>query len=256
MGLIEINFDFRTDTPEGRDPDAHSPALRAYHKYLWSKALPSGTIFTLDDTTPWAYLHHRSERGEFYLSSDTGNSSFRNMSRIAHIRSQIPDDEMSRFRTIMYSIGNMVIFPGRQIGGKWTINQARGCNRHVGDRSDLTLECIRLQYCSQPNPLAVPLQRYADFFGLFENFAGYVDFFLLNDMVTADYSAVKFFLPFIGFGRQSPHPDSVDAFRTYLQEATQFIAARNSRILGYSRWHEADKEAHSQKTARPLMSTS
>jgi len=232
---IDITFDFRSDTPEGGDPDACSPTLRAYHKLLWSKPLPNGVMFTLDDTTPGAYLHHRSDLGEFFLSSDTSNSSFKNMSHVAHIRSQIPDDELNRFRTILYSIGNMIVFPGRQVGGRWTINQARGCYRSIGDRFDLTLEGIRLQYSCRPNPLSGPFKRYADFFDLFGDFRGYVEFFLLHDLVTADCSAVKFLLPFIDFDRQPPHPESVAAFRTYLQEATRFIQARNLRILKYVR---------------------
>ncbi len=63
---IDITFDFRLDTPEGKDPDAHSPTLRRYHKLLWSKPLPNGVVFTLDDTTPRVYLHHRSEKGEYF----------------------------------------------------------------------------------------------------------------------------------------------------------------------------------------------
>jgi uncharacterized protein DUF6994 len=40
MGLgeaIDVTFDFRSDTPRGRDPDARSPTLRSYHQLLWSK---------------------------------------------------------------------------------------------------------------------------------------------------------------------------------------------------------------------------
>jgi hypothetical protein len=74
MGLdaaIDITFDFRSDTPPGEDPDARSPTLRRYHQLLWSKPLPSGARFELDIITPHAYLHHRSELGEFVLASDS-----------------------------------------------------------------------------------------------------------------------------------------------------------------------------------------
>jgi hypothetical protein len=77
--------------------------------------------------------------------------------------------------------------------------------------------------------------RNANFFRLFKDFAGYVDFFLLNDLVTDDYSAVNFFLPFTDFGDESAYPNSVDAFTAYLREARQFIVARNDRILKSSR---------------------
>ena len=68
---VDVTFDFRSDTPPNKDPDQHSPALRSYHRRLWSKPLPSGKVFDLRDTTPGCYLHHKSEIGEFFLSSDT-----------------------------------------------------------------------------------------------------------------------------------------------------------------------------------------
>src|SRR5579862_818373 len=74
---IDITFDFRRDTPAGGDPDALSPTLRRYHRLLWSKQLPDGSLFELDDTDPVAYLRHRSPRGDFLLSSDSVIPSFR-----------------------------------------------------------------------------------------------------------------------------------------------------------------------------------
>ena len=68
--MIDTAFDFRSDTPPGLDPDTYSPTLRRYHQLLWSKPLPGGVPFVLDITTP-RYLHHLSELGEFWLSSDT-----------------------------------------------------------------------------------------------------------------------------------------------------------------------------------------
>src|SRR5205809_7756762 len=71
--LIDTRFDFRTDTPDypKKDPDACSPTLRRYHKYLWSKRLPGGERFDLDDTRRDAYLYHRSSKdSHFFLASD------------------------------------------------------------------------------------------------------------------------------------------------------------------------------------------
>jgi hypothetical protein len=65
---IDITFDTYFDTPPGKDPDTDSPTLRRYHKLLWSKPLPNGTVFELNDTVPKAYLHHHSEAGEFFLA--------------------------------------------------------------------------------------------------------------------------------------------------------------------------------------------
>jgi hypothetical protein len=77
------------------------------------------------------------------------------------------------------------------------------------------------------------LNRYADFFRLFGDFRGYVEFFLLQDLVTADFSAVKFSMPFDDF-ETSPLPASVKAYRAYKQHAVDFIEARNNRILALS----------------------
>ena len=44
---IDITFDFRRDTPEGKDPDTYSKTLRRYHQLLWSKRLPGGELFDL-----------------------------------------------------------------------------------------------------------------------------------------------------------------------------------------------------------------
>lgn len=231
ISSIDTTFDFRSDSG-GKDPDAYSATLRAYHKILWSKPLPGGAGFNLDDTTTGAYLHHKSALGEFFLTSDTLNQSYGKNRVMSDIWNQLPD-EVNEFRVQMYFIGNMIIFPGRQIGGNMTINQARGCR--IGDRCDLTLECIRLHYHHQPSPLAKELKRYADFFDLFGDFQGYVDFFLLHDLVTDDCAAVKFFLPLADFKREALYPSSADAFRTYLHGAKRFIEARNRRVIEYTR---------------------
>ena len=70
---IDITFDFRSDTPPGRDPDTSSPTLRSYHRALWSKHLPSGEQFNLDDNfaasplpqTLDAYLTYRERAMHF-----------------------------------------------------------------------------------------------------------------------------------------------------------------------------------------------
>ena len=34
LSNIDINFDFRSDTPPGKDPDSFSPTIRLYLKFL------------------------------------------------------------------------------------------------------------------------------------------------------------------------------------------------------------------------------
>jgi hypothetical protein len=228
--LIDTAFDFRTDA-FGEDPDESSPTLRQYHKLLWSKALPSGRLFDLNDSVRDVYLHHRSELGEFFLSSDSVMQTFTSWTRtsLRYIAELFTEEENEAFDTIGYTIGGMMVFPGNRIDGKLTINGARGFNRRIADRFDLTLECIRRHYLGQRNPLGETLATYRDFFGLFENFRGYVEFFMLQDLVTDDCSGVRFFMPFDDFEAPSV-PQDGDTYKEYRRLSIEFIEARNGRI--------------------------
>ncbi len=230
LANIDIDFDFRSDTPVGKDPDSYSSTLRRYHKFLWSKPLPSGTMFTLSDTTPNIYLHHNSELGEFFLSSDSAIHTFSRWPSMTPIISQIDGAEIELFRKLAYTMGSMMIFPGNRIDGKATINGARGFHPLIKDRIDLTLECIRRYYKKESSPLEAALSRYSDFFSLFENFKGYVEFFLLQDLVSSDYSTIKFFMPFENF-KAPAVPTTADDYLSYKKLAIEFVNNRNQRIL-------------------------
>ena len=225
---IDTGFDFRTDTPPGKDPDWYSPTLRRYHRLLWSKPLPSGAPFELSAKTPRVYLHHNSGLGEFFLSSDAAIATFTRWTALKPITEQLPETENEEFNRIAYTIGGMIVFPGNQIDRQLTINQARGWKRSISDRFDLTLECIRRHYSGLDSPLAAPLARYTDFFALFGDFRGYVSFFLLDDLVTDDHS-VKFFMPFDAFYSPSV-PSDVPTYWEYRRRSIEFIEARNRRI--------------------------
>lgn len=227
---IDITFDFRQDTPSGKDPDTYSKTLLRYHKLLWSKRLPCGTFFELDDSVPGHYLYHRSAVGEFTLSSDAVIPTFKWHKRIQAL---IREEDLDAFNAAGYTIGGMMLFPANRIEGKWTINQARGCTRRIGDRFDLTLECIRRYYHNGQSPLSDVLTRYKHFFDLFGDFRNYVEFFLLHDLVSSDFSAVRLSEPFDDFSG-SPIPNSAAEYMTYARDARAFIAARNRRILSSS----------------------
>jgi hypothetical protein len=226
--MIDTSFDFRTDA-SGRDPDAYSPTLRQYHKLLWSKALPSGHVFDLNDTVRGHYLHHRSELGEFSLSSDSVIPSFTRWVRMKRITELFTEEENEAFRALGYTIGGMMVFPRNKIDGKNNINGARGFNGKISDRMDLTLECIRRHYLGERSPLGETLVRYRDFFALFDDFRGYVEFFVLQDLVTADGSSVRFFMPFDNFNTGSV-PSDGDSYKEYRRLSIEFIEARNRRI--------------------------
>jgi hypothetical protein len=221
---IDVTFDFRRDTPDRKDPDAYSKTLRLYHKLLWSKRLPCGTLFALE--VRGRHLHHHSALGDFSLSSDAAIPTFKWHTRI---KTLIPAEEIEAFNAAGYTIGGMMLWPASPIAGKWTINQARGCIRQISDRFDLTLECILRHYRNRASPLSEVLNRYARFFDLFGDFRGFVEFFLLHDLVSTDFSAVKLSAPFDDF-RGSPIPTSADEYRAYASAARAFIEARNRRI--------------------------
>ena len=227
---IDTSFDFRTDAP-GKDPDAYSPTLRQYHRLLWSKSLPSGHPFDLSDTRPGTYLHHQSELGEFVLSSDSVIPTFTRWNSMKHITGLFPEEENEAFRTIAYTIGGMMVFPANRVDGKHTINVMRGFTRQIADRFDLTLECIRRHYLGQSSPLGETLSRYSDFFAMFADFSGYVNFFVLHDLVTENCSTVNFFMPFDDFNSPST-PKNRDAYEDYRRRSIEFVVARNHRIDG------------------------
>jgi hypothetical protein len=191
--------------------------------------LPSGDLFELDVTGPPYYLHHHSELGEFWLSSDTVIPTFSRELRLAQIIDHIPEVDREAFNRLGYTIGGMMVFPANRVGGAMTINAARGFHPRIKDRFGLTVECIRRYYLDEPSPLSDPLARYADFFGLFGDFAGYVDFFHLQDLANEVTSTVEFFTPFEDF-TTSPLPGTLDAYLGYRQRAIEFIESRNRRI--------------------------
>ena len=232
--VIDIRFNVYSDTPPGKDPDSFSLTLRQYHKLLWSKPLPNGVFFNLNDKKPML-LHHQSDLGEFFLSSDSIGHTYGGsgigyvVKSMVHILNQIPPDELKDFFEASSTIGAFIIFPSKRINNKMTINGERGFNSKIKDRFDLTLECIRRHYENESSPLGSVLHRYSSFFNLFKSFQGYVDFFLLQDLVEENYSSIKFFLPFNNF-KQSPLPHSVDEYLIYKENVLRFIKARNHKI--------------------------
>ncbi len=227
---IDTEFVFTSDTPSGKDPDSHSPMLRRYHQKLWSKPLPSGAMF---DLSPGAYLQHESALGKFDLSSDAVIPSFRTRPKVAAFRVQMPQQAVEQFDAVGYTIGGMMLWPRNQVGGKNSINQTRGCHPRIADRFDLTVECVRRHYVGEISPLSDTLARYSDFFALFGDFKGFVEFFLLQDLVTEDFCQVTFMHQFDDF-KTPAVPSTLDEYREYVRRATEFIDARNRRIAAAS----------------------
>lgn len=226
---IDVTYQMFLDTPAGKDPDSHSPTLRRYHQTLWNKRLPTGDHFGLSIEHPNAYLYHQSGQSEFFLSSDSITHSYRHTKKMSHIIEQVPDEEINDLVAITSTIGGFTIFPSKRRNGKPTINGARGMNAKIRDRFDLTLECIRRHYQGEASPLSPVLERYADFFDLFGSFTGYVEFFLLDDLLQENGEAVDFWLPFDNFER-SAFPEDLGEYLPYRDNLVSFVSRRNRRI--------------------------
>lgn len=224
--MVNVDFNFFSDA-KGKDPDTHSPTLRRYHQFLWSKPLPNGKVFSLEEGPGSAYLFHRSELGEFVLGSDAITHSYRKQKRKQWLIDQVREEAEHLFRTAA-NIASYIVFPKNKIDGKQTINQARGVNRLIDDRFDLTLECIRRFFNQQTSPLSADLLRYKSFFDLFGDFKGYVEFFLLQDLVDEKLN-IKFYLPFNDF-RNPPGFSGVADYLEYKKNVLQFNASRKKRI--------------------------
>lgn len=222
---VDVKFDVRTDS-NGKDPDFASATLKSYHQLLWSKPLPNGQLMDLT-TGKGFYL----KWNDFYLGSDSIIVSFMHWRYKLRqlVEESIPNfsDYREDYLKKSYTIAGSIIFP--QV--KWSMNQARGCSRKISDRWDLTLECIRRYYAGEQSPLDTALQRSKDFFDLFLDFKGYVDFFLLQDCVDEDYN-VKFWLD-TPLWVSDPMPETVELYKDWIDKELDFVEKRGKRIEEY-----------------------
>lgn len=222
---LDIVFDFQTDTRKGKDPDSDSKTLRAYQQLLWSKELPNGEMMELEIEK--GFLKWK----DMWFGSDSITASFLHyrFPLKEYVEQNIPDfpEFKKDYWHRTYTIGGEIIFPMV----RWSMNQARGCSVKICDRWDLTLECIRRFYLGEPTPLDKALERSSEFFKLFVDFKGYVDFFLLQDCVDDDYN-VKFWLETPLFVNM-PMPRDLDEYKKWIYSQLDFVEKRGKRIKEY-----------------------
>lgn len=238
--MIDVHFDFTTDTPyywdtvwndhlgyggTGKDPDAASKTMQLYHSLLWSKPLPNGQKMELVIGSGSRYLTWN----QFRFGSDSIIASFRYKryrDKIEQVYQTLPNYRvfMEDFIRRSYTIGGSIIFPKTN-----SFNCARGRNHSIKDRWDLSLECIRRYYNNEDSPLYENLKKNKEFFDLFLDFKGYVDFFFLQDCVTEDYSAVIQWLDHKDFS-EPPLPKTVDEYLHWMERQLEFVEKRNKRI--------------------------
>jgi len=106
--------------------------------------------------------------------------------------------------------------------------------------SSPTFECVRRHYDGDTtHPLADVLDRYQEFFNLFDNFTGNLSFWLLDALVDVDGS-VRISLPSADF-RPPPVLRSPAGYLAIRDRTIEFVPARNKRIyqLGVARSRRA-----------------
>ena len=232
------------------DPDSHSPRLQSYHQRLWShrplKGRTDGRTLILQ---PEGSGLLDSGLGEnffgfdegLFLKSDRAMATWWNWADTQALR----EDEALVARIlasnpVLDNMGGILMWPGRKVDGP-TLNQERGVGQkaRIADRLDLTLECIRLAYQGvfewEANPLGPALARYWDFFLLFGDFDGYVEFWMLQDLLAPDGEHVSFLMgPDVDgswdFASRSPLPASREDYDEYLRNAQAFVLKRNDRM--------------------------
>ena len=251
MAQIDTSFNMFSDTPAGEDPDQFSKTLNSYHQKLWSKKLPNGIIMHLEkgakkydgsltiEAKSIAHKQSNTESSHYVFTSDALGLTFKNWRKqkaeIEQVFQNLDAGEHEKYFKKCCTIGAYTIFPGYQINGKHTVNQARGCHPFIVDRIDLTLECVRLFYLNKPSlskktcPLLDALTRHKPFFDLFKTFKGYVEFFLFQDLTTNDFTELRFFHPFQGF-KSGDYPKNIKEYRLYMNKMLEFIDLRNKRI--------------------------
>ena len=245
---IDLYFRYSDDTPRGKDPDGFSETLNKHHRKVWSKPLPSGSRFTLEKDTKNGklLLKHTTGAKEFILASDAifhpffwldENAPSKLSDRVSYSRHfphkqirEVCEEEIKALCNEDRGIACYMVFPGLKSGGQ-TINQARGVSAKIRDRFDLTLECIRRFYEKSPdiNPLHSTLERYKDFFELFVDFRGYMEFFHLQGLVDEPSRQVRFWTRFDNFNSPAL-PQTPAEYLAYKNGLLEFINERRHRI--------------------------
>ena len=248
--VIDTTFDFTSNKPHywdnvwqncdglgcgSADPDSKSPTLRNYHKLLWSKRLPNGDFLDLqngeaqNDNLTWQNFNFGSDSIINVYLHNTRIKLFIEQIKTEIEKTQNYKEFRENYLRKSYTIGGCMIFP--KVNKEISINCQRGINRFIKDRFDLTLECIRRYYNSDfDNPLGITLKENSAFFDLFVDFKGFVDFFLLQDLVLEDYSEIKLFLQNDLTFTKDPRPQLVADWFVFYKNQMEFLRKRNIRI--------------------------
>ena len=240
----------KTGAGKQRDADEADKQLKESHLALWSRPLPNGDSWAFDSPPGWymrSVVQLPTGPAEWCAGSD--NFATTHTNALPELASEIPgyaDGHLHQFCTI----GGYIVFPAAlgdkrptgQPARRWTLNQAKGCDGHVADRMDLTLESIRLYYAGvtsrEANALGDVVDAYGWFFDPFgkgaEGFQAYVDYFFLTPFVE-DGRVVPLYRGSLDFGGALPRDPS--GYYPYIESQREAVQNRNALI---TQWWEQD----------------
>lgn len=225
------DYEYGSPLTDKYDSDRWSPTLQKYHQLLWSKSLPDGRQALLVPSSQNRLEMHVGS-SSILLSSDRAVPSFLKRKKVMAAHDLAGEERVAEFHRLADTMGGIIIWPSQKVGPYMTINGQRGFHGRIADRLDLTLECVRRYYSKEESPLSATLGRYSNYFDLFSNFSGYVNFFLFQDWVSSDYSTVKSALPIVNFER-SGLPKTASEHISYMNKSEEMVRARNERISEY-----------------------
>lgn len=78
------------------------------------------------------------------------------------------------------------------------------------------------------------MERDKEFFDLFVDFKGFVDFFFLQDCVDENYEKVNLWLG-ESFFEKNPYPHSASEYLAWIEAEYDFLRKRNRRIEEFCR---------------------
>lgn len=239
----------RTSAGMQRDPDAWQQELRESHRILWSRPLPNGAVWSFKAKPKW-YLKRIGPQGDEPTEWSVGSDNFAttHTNALPALAAAIPRYESGHLHDFC-TIGGYIVFPNGRTqtratkapARKWTLNQAKGCERRISDRFDLTLEAIRLYFAGsverKKNPIGDVLDAYGWFFDCFgqgvDGFNAYVDYFFLTPMVSG--GCVK---PLYGESlcwNAALPCGSNSHYQAYIEAQRHMVGERNELI---SKWWE------------------
>lgn len=140
----KVTFNYKVDSPPGKDPDSHSPLLKADHQLLWTKELCDGALFKVQapadpkERRKNYLMFEQTPDKRFTFGSDAVTNSYTKWGKprnLVEAKAELSEEQQHRYFNPPYTIGSAMIWPVRKIH-RPTLNTAR--ERGYGSRTGWT----------------------------------------------------------------------------------------------------------------------